>query len=299
MRLLRYRAEGSIFIGNLGKDDMVVPLSRVAGNGQDEILHLAMMAKSGVSLQPIGDPVARADVEVLVPIPKPPSVRDFLTFERHFEIMLRDADGNLPQAWYDFPGFYFTSPHDLFGEGGKVHPPAASKLDYELEVAVIIGKDGRNLTPETAVDHIAGYALFNDYSARDIQAHEMSIGLGPSKCKDFGGALGPVLVTPDEIGGTPGQPDGLLRASVNGRPYSEGELSEMRYSFAEMIAHASTNSWVRAGDVLGSGTCPTGCIAELSKVSGEEAYPWLVEGDVVALSHEVLGTLTTQVGGVQ
>lgn len=292
MKLVRYRDGDDVAIGNV-EGDRVMPWARPAGDGQREILEIAAARER---LDPIGEPRSLVDVELQLPVPRPPSVRDFLTFERHFEIMLRDADGNLPAAWYDAPAFYFTSPHDLIADGGTVEPPDTHALDYELEVAVVIAKDGRNLTPEQAVDHIAGYALFNDFSARDIQSRELTIGLGPSKCKDFGGALGPALVTPDEVPGRPGRPEGTARARVNGRTYSEGEVSDMRFDFAQMIAHASTASRVRAGDVLGSGTVATGCIAELSKTYGESAYPWLQAGDVVELSHDALGTLTTAVG---
>jgi 2-keto-4-pentenoate hydratase/2-oxohepta-3-ene-1,7-dioic acid hydratase in catechol pathway len=295
MKLVRFKtADDVIHIGDLDGRS-IHPLRQARGNGQEEILEIAM---TGERPPPLAAPFEVEAVEILVPIPVPPSLRDFLTFERHFELMLGDADGNLPSAWYDFPAFYFTSPHDVIATGGTVEPPKTKKLDYELEVAVVVGKDGRNLTREQAIDHIAGYVLFNDFSARDIQSIEMPIGLGPSKCKDFGGALGPALVTPEEMPGQPGRPTGILRATVNGRLYSEGELGDMRYDFAQLIAHASTDSYVRAGDVLGSGTCSTGCIAELVKTHGEAAYPWLQSGDVVELSHDVLGVLTTTVGGV-
>lgn len=294
MKLIRFTtADSVLYVGDLD-GDVVHPLRKATGTGQEDILDIALTSERPTPLVP---PIDLATVDVLSPIPIPPSIRDFLTFERHFELMLADADGHLPQAWYDFPAFYFTSPHDVIAPGGTVEPPPdTAKLDYELEVAVVISTDGRNLTPAEAVDHIAGYVLFNDFSARDIQAVEMPIGLGPSKCKDFGGALGPALVTPDELAGTPGRPTGTLRASVNGKVLSKGELGEMRYDFAQLIAHASKNSYVRRGDVLGSGTCSTGCIAELVKTHGEDAYKWLTAGDVVELSHDVLGVLRTTVG---
>lgn len=294
MKLIRYTAaDGDVYIGDLD-GEVVHPLRKAVGNGQDDLLEIAF---SGQRPPPLVPALEVSTVDILAPIPTPPSMRDFLTFERHFELMLADADGNLPQEWYEFPAFYFTSPHDVIGPDGVVQPPDTHELDYELEVAVVIGKDGRNLTPEQAVDHIAGYVLFNDFSARDIQAREWPIGMGPSKCKDFGGALGPALVTPDELEGEPGRPRGTLRARVNGTLYSEGELGEMRYDFAQLIAHASAGSYVRRGDVLGSGTCASGCIAELAKTHGTAAYPWLAAGDVVELSHDVLGVLRNTVGG--
>ncbi|MGH8974689.1 MAG: fumarylacetoacetate hydrolase family protein, partial [Acidimicrobiia bacterium] len=182
------------------------------------------------------------------------------------------------------------------GEGIPV-PPGCAELDYELEVAAVVGRPGSDLDPGRAEAHIAGYTVMNDWSARDTQRREMRLGLGPAKGKDFATSLGPVLVTPDEL-----EPyrrdkafDLAMTARVNGAEWSRGRLHDIHWSFGELLAHASRGTVLRAGDVIGSGTCGTGCILELSAVHGSAAYPWLRPGDVVELSVDELGTLTNPV----
>jgi 2-keto-4-pentenoate hydratase/2-oxohepta-3-ene-1,7-dioic acid hydratase in catechol pathway len=169
-------------------------------------------------------------------------------------------------------------------------------MDYELEVAAVIGRAGADLSPEAAERHIAGYCIMNDWSARDIQRREMKLSLGPAKGKDFATSLGPYLVTPDEL-----QPhrkdkafDLTMTASVNGREYSRANLADIHYSFGELVAYASRGTRVEPGDVIGSGTCGTGCILELSLVHGTGAYPWLQPGDEVTLTVDLLGAISNR-----
>jgi fumarylacetoacetate (FAA) hydrolase len=296
MRLVRYTpaAGGPVTIGLL-RGQAVEPVARPDGDGDAELLAIAMSRSEPA---PIGDAVALDAVSLLTPLARPTTIRDFLTFEQHYRNFLLRSRGTdeVPAEWFRTPVFYFTHPNNIFGDGDEVPRPDTDQLDYELEVAAVLGADGRDVTPAQAPDLIAGYTLFNDYSARDIAGPEMSLGLGASKCKDFANVIGPCLATPDELGGTPGRPDTALSARVNGKPHGGDRLASMHHSFADMIAHASTNSWVRAGDVLGSGTCATGCLLELSSLHGEDAFPWLAPGDVVELEAEGIGTLTTTVG---
>jgi 2-keto-4-pentenoate hydratase/2-oxohepta-3-ene-1,7-dioic acid hydratase in catechol pathway len=168
-------------------------------------------------------------------------------------------------------------------------------MDLELEVAAVIGRDGRNLTPEQARDHIAGYTIFNDWSARDIQGDEMRLGLGPAKGKDFASTLGPWLVTPDEL--EPYRRDDRLdlglQAWIDDVPLGEGDrLSSMAWSFEELVAYASRSAWVRAGDVIGSGTCGNGALAELwGRRGSTEDPPPLEPGNVVRVTVEGIGTI--------
>ena len=179
---------------------------------------------------------------------------------------------------------------------------ARSDLDLELEVAVIIGRAGRNLPPEEAAAYIAGYTIFNDWSARDLQIEEMKLGLGICKGKDFANTLGPWIVTPDEL-----EPfrsgdrlDLDLRARINDRELGDDTLANMAWSFEELIAYASRGAWIRPGDVLGSGTCGSGCLLELRGRHGRDAYPALAAGDTVTLSVQGIGELTnTIVAGVE
>ncbi|MGP3960972.1 fumarylacetoacetate hydrolase family protein [Nonomuraea sp. 3N208] len=251
----------------------------------------------------LGDPPGPHVSEVrLLPPLQPPSMRDFVTFEEHVEGVRRSIDtaAGVPDAWYDAPTFYFTNPHALIGAHDHVPvPPGSHVLDFELEVAVVIAREGRDLTPEQARDHIAGYTLFNDWSARDLQSREMQVGLGPCKGKDTATTLGPYLVTPDEV-----EPyrdaDGFLRlaltAEVNGEMVGRDLLSNMSWTFEEMIAYASRGTVVRPGDVLGSGTCGNGgCLAELWGVRGAQTPPPLKPGDTVTLTADVLGTVSNTV----
>ncbi|MGW7132378.1 fumarylacetoacetate hydrolase family protein [Streptomyces bobili] len=242
-----------------------------------------------------------SQVRLLPPL-QPASVRDFVTFEEHVEGVRRSVDGvsGVPEQWYAAPTFYFTNPHAVYGPHDDVPvPPGSQVLDFELEVAAVIGREGRDLTPERARDHIVGYTVFNDWSARDLQSAEMKVGLGPCKGKDTATTLGPYLVTADEL-----EPyrdaDGFLRlalrAEVNGETVGEDLLSHMSWTFEEMTAYASRGTRVMPGDVLGSGTCGNGgCLAELWGLGGERNPPPLKPGDTVSLIVEGLGTLTTTV----
>ncbi|MET9377354.1 fumarylacetoacetate hydrolase family protein [Streptomyces sp. NPDC002992] len=242
-----------------------------------------------------------SQVRLLPPL-QPSSVRDFVTFEEHVEGVRRSVSGEagVPDQWYVAPTFYFTSPHAIYGPQDDVPmPPGSSVLDFELEVAAVIGRDGRDLTPETARDHIIGYTIFNDWSARDLQSAEMRVGLGPCKGKDTASTLGPYLVTADEL-----EPyrdaEGFLRlaltAEVNGEKVGSDLLSNMSWTFEEMTAYASRGTRIVAGDVLGSGTCGNGgCLAELWGRRGEQVPPPLKPGDTVTLTVEGLGSLTNRV----
>ncbi|MFC8392589.1 MULTISPECIES: fumarylacetoacetate hydrolase family protein [unclassified Streptomyces] len=242
-----------------------------------------------------------SEVRLLPPL-QPASVRDFVTFEEHVEGVRRSVDGSagVPEQWYAAPTFYFTNPHAVFGAyDGVPVPPGTAALDFELEVAAVIGREGRDLTPEQARDHIVGYTVFNDWSARDLQSAEMKVGLGPCKGKDTATTLGPYLVTADEL-----EPyrnaDGFLRlaltAEVNGEKVGEDLLSHMSWTFEEMTAYASRGTRVVPGDVLGSGTCGNGgCLAELWGRRGEQVPPPLKPGDTVTLTVEGIGILTNTV----
>ncbi|MFJ6436174.1 fumarylacetoacetate hydrolase family protein [Streptomyces sp. NPDC091416] len=244
----------------------------------------------------------QASLVRLLPPLQPSSIRDFVTFEEHVEGVRRSVDGvaGVPEQWYAAPTFYFTNPHAVYGPGEDVPmPPGSEVLDFELEVGAVIGREGRDLTPEQARDHIVGYTVFNDWSARDLQSAEMKVGLGPCKGKDTATTLGPFLVTADEL-----EPfrdaDGFLRlaltAQINGVTVGTDLLSNMSWTFEEMAAYASRGTRVVPGDVLGSGTCGNGgCLAELWGLRGERTPPPLRPGDTVGLTVEGLGTLTSTI----
>jgi 2-keto-4-pentenoate hydratase/2-oxohepta-3-ene-1,7-dioic acid hydratase in catechol pathway len=238
------------------------------------------------------------ETHLLAPVPVPPSVRDFYAFEQHVRTARERRGLEMEPDWYELAVFYFSNPASIVGDGDDVAvPPGCNELDYELEVAAVIGRAGRDLDAADANAHIAGFTIMNDWSARDLQRREMKLNLGPAKGKDFATTLGPFLVTPDELDDAASghSYDLAMTATVNGRPYSRASLADISRGFGELAAYASRGAWLRPGDILGSGTCGTGCILELSLVHGAEAFPWLAPGDVVSLSVERLGTITNRI----
>jgi fumarylacetoacetate (FAA) hydrolase len=217
------------------------------------------------------------EVELLPPVLHPPSVRDFYTFEQHVKAARARRGLEVPEEWYRIPVFYFSNPAVIYGPETEIpYPEGTEELDYELEVAAIIGDEGR----------IGGFTVMNDWSARDLQRDEMTVGLGPSKGKDFATSLGPIVVTPDEFDGS----SGTMIARVNGEERSRGNLADMYHSWRAIVAHAARNTQLLPGDVLGSGTVGTGCILE----HGDGR--WLQPGDVVELEVEGIGVLGNRIG---
>lgn len=242
--------------------------------------------------------VALGEVQLRAPIPVPPSVRDFFAFEEHVTTSSAALGHGVEPVWYEQPIFYFTNPAAIRGPYDDVPvAPGSSAFDFELEVAAVIGRVGADLDPAEALSCVAGYVALCDWSARDLQAKEMRGNLGPAKAKDTATSLGPWMVTPDEL--APRQAgnayDLTMRASVNGHEYSRGNMSTIYWTFGQLIAYASRGTEVRPGDVIGSGTVGTGCILELSRVHGQDAYPWLVPGDRVELAIDELGTVDTTI----
>ena len=246
-----------------------------------------------------GDEIVAADgrrfafdsVELGPPVQRVPSFRDFYAFEQHVKTARGRRGLEMIPQWYELPVFYFSNPHAMVGHDAAVTaPPYGKWLDYELEVACVIGTPGRDLSPTAAESHVAGLCVLNDWSLRDVQRQEMAVGLGPAKGKDFATSLGPVLVSLDELADrrTAKGYDLQMLARVNGVEYSRGNLKDLHYSFGEMIARASQGVELLAGDVIGSGTVGTGCILELGP---ETVGGWLKPGDVVELEVERLGIL--------
>ncbi len=236
-------------------------------------------------------------VRLHAPIQRPPTFRDAYAFETHVKTANANRGRDVPEEWYRFPIFYFTNPNNIFGPEDEIPYPAyTNELDYELEIAVIIGKPGRELKPEDAAKHIFGYTILNDWSARDVQRDEMRVSLGPAKGKDFATSLGPCILTPDDLtdkaAGRPGIYDLSMRACINGTERSRGNLKDMYWSFGDVLARASESVTLMPGDVIGSGTVGTGCLMELTKAKG----PWLQDGDTVELEIERIGTLKNKIG---
>ena len=236
------------------------------------------------------------------PILRPPGFRDFYAFEQHVATMWGRRGSEIPEAWHRLAIFYFSNTSEIRGPDDAIWAPRGSaELDFELEVGAIVDTPAFNLPEERAGEAIGGYFVLNDWSARDLQRDESAVRLGPAKGKDFGTSIGPWIVTPDELADrwAPGAnaPDLDMTATVAGADgrtveVSQGSWATARYSFAQMLARASTDVHVRAGEILGSGTVGTGCLLE---VKDDTLQRWLEPGDVVTLAIEQLGELRTPV----
>jgi fumarylacetoacetate (FAA) hydrolase len=257
---------------------------------------------SGV-LDPDDDAVlGAANLAFGPPILRPPAFRDFYAFEQHVATMWNRRGGEIPEAWFRLPIFYFSNVSELRGPGEPVWAPKGSEeLDFELEVGAIVDTPAYNLPEERAAEAIGGYLIVNDWSARDLQRDESTVRLGPAKGKDFALTIGPWIVTPDELADRWASgamaPDIEMTATVRATDgsvteVSRGSWSSARYSFGQMLARAATDVHVRPGDLLGSGTVGTGCLLE---VKDSTLKRWLQPGDTVNLAIERLGSLASPV----
>lgn len=241
-----------------------------------------------------------SDARLAVPV-EPRAMRDFLTFEAHIAGMKKNEPGNgqVPEQWYEAPAFLFMNPWSVVPSGADIPmPPFTHRLDFELEVAAIVKNTVRDVAIEEASEHIAGYCILNDWSARDIQGTEMRIGLGPSKGKDFANTLGPWITTPDELEPyREGDRFALeMSVSVNGEVVGTDNLRNMSWSFEEMLVHASRDAWVGAGDILATGTASQGALSERwARAGGDLVVPPLQVGDVVTMTVQGLGTIENRV----
>ncbi len=237
-------------------------------------------------------------LRLLSPIPTPPSVRDFYAFEQHVRAARARRGAEMIPEWYQFPVFYFSNPSAIQGHNDLIeYPQGSQEMDFELEIACVIGKSGKNIPAANASEYIFGYMVMNDWSARDLQREEMRMSLGPAKGKDFATSLGPWLTTPDELAGrrmssgAEERYDLTITGKVNGKEVSRANFKDMYYTFPQMLERASQRVTLRPGDIVGSGTVGTGCILEL----GPEVQPWLQPGDVVEMEIERLGILRNQI----
>ncbi len=264
-------------------------------------LRVEALAEIVDSFEPRGAPsdddavIDADDVRFGPPILRPPAFRDFYAFEQHVATMWRRRGGEVPEAWYRLPIFYFSNTSEIRGPGDLVWAPhGCVELDYELEVGALVDTPAFDLPPERAEEAIAGYFVLNDWSARDLQRDETTVRLGPVKGKDFATSIGPWLVTPDELDDVRAGKayDLAMTVDVGAVRTSTGNWSAVHFSFAEMLARACADVHVRPGEVLGSGTVGGGCLLE---GKDETLGRWLEPGDAVALTIGRLGTLTTPV----
>jgi 2-keto-4-pentenoate hydratase/2-oxohepta-3-ene-1,7-dioic acid hydratase in catechol pathway len=275
MRLVTYDAGAGPRVGALAGDDgQVIDLAF----GGDMIAYIAAGAPESTTV-----PVEGA--RLLAPL-RPRSLRDFLGFEGHMRNALSRLGRPIPDEWYEVPAYYKGMPDTVIGPDEEIPWPAwTDRLDHELELAAVIGREVRDVAPEDAAGCIFGYTIWNDMSARDVQARELPIGMGPGKAKDWDGSnvLGPCIATADELDASAV----AMRVRVNGELWGEDTSAHMHHTFADMIAYASRSQTLYPGDVLGSGTATGG--------SGLELDRWLAPGDVVELEIEGIGVLRNRI----
>jgi fumarylacetoacetate (FAA) hydrolase len=232
----------------------------------------------------------------LPPVPDPRTFRDFYAFEQHVKAARARRGLDMIPEWYQMPVFYFSNTGSLRGHLEPIKKPAATQaLDFELELACVIGRNIQDASGQAAEEAIFGYTVLNDWSARDLQREEMKCSLGPAKGKDFATSVGPWLVTKDELADRrvgPGRYDLTMLARRNGREISRANAKDMYFDFTKLIERGSRDAMMYIGDLIGSGTCGTGCILELGP---EAAGAWLQPGDEIELEIERLGTLATTI----
>lgn len=294
MRLVTHVVAGVDRIGLVADGEVTTLETR---DRLEEILDRGPAELAALATAPADEQVPRValgDAHLRAPL-RPPSLRDSIGFLQH----LRNSSGReeLDPAFDRQPAFYFSNHRAVVGASDAVAvPPGCEMFDLELEVAAVVGTPGRDLTPDEAWAHIAGYTIYCDWSARDLQIAEMPLGLGPAKGKDSANTLGPALVTADELeDARRGRGFALaMEARVNDDVVATGSLADMDWSFGELLAHMSRGTDLLPGDVIGSGTVPMGCLLEhyvASLVGGSDFRGWLAPGDTVRLEVDRLGVL--------
>ncbi|MFN5705049.1 MAG: fumarylacetoacetate hydrolase family protein [bacterium] len=317
MKLVSYKTENQeklgVFINghiyNLHSVDKLIPhtMSEFLWGGV-ELMERAHKVNDGIKA---GNITAREEVffEILAPVPHPTSCRDGYAFRQHVASARRNRGVDMIPEFDQYPIFYFTNHNAVQGPGEiECMPDHFEKLDFELEVAVVIGKKGRNIKASEADDYIAGYMIMNDMSARTLQMEEMLLNLGPAKGKDFSTVIGPWMVTPDELQqylvpakeNHTGKNFNLdMKCWVNGVEVSSGNVADMDWTFAEIIERCAYGVDILPGDVIGSGTVGTGCFLELNGTGllNDKSFKpqWLQNGDVVEMEITGLGRLSNTI----
>src|ERR1700712_4791404 len=313
MKLVSYKTEDREHLGiyankhiyNLNSCDKLIPDNMNESLwGGDELMERAKKINAGILS---GKLEAKEELfyELIAPVPHPSSCRDGYAFRQHVAAARRNRRVDMIKEFDQYPIFYFTNHNAIQGPGEiECMPDHFQKLDFELEVAVVLNKKGRNIKAEDADNYIAGYMIMNDMSARTLQMEEMLLNLGPAKGKDFSTVIGPWLVTPDELepykvapkeGHTGNSYNLAMTCSVNGIQVSAGNMADMDWTFAEIIERCAYGVTIHPGDVIGSGTVGTGCFLELNGTGklndADYIEQWLQVGDVVEMEIEGLGTL--------
>jgi 2-keto-4-pentenoate hydratase/2-oxohepta-3-ene-1,7-dioic acid hydratase in catechol pathway len=298
MRIGTYEAGGRTVSGVI-EGDGEAAVVRPLPEGVTVLDVLAQTPEQRAKLA-LGEPTPLSRVRLLAPH-QPPTVRDFVGFEQHMQgmVMTEGPTATMPQAWYEAPAFYFSNATSIYATGDLIElPPLCERFDYELEVAAVIGTGARDLDLDTAESAIAAYMIYNDWSARDLQTFDRRLGMGWAKGKDTASTLGPWLVTADELEryrDAEGRLDLQMTVWRNGKEIGSDSLANAAWSFAQMLVYASRGTWLVPGDVVGSGTCGSGCLGELWGRRGKLDPPPLQPGDHVKMQVVGIGTIENTV----
>ena len=302
MRLVSYIHNGEKKIGHLIDSNSLIDISSPfdCNNMIDFIADKSYMDDKIISYINSTNctPLNLSNVDIIAPL-KPRSVRDAYAFRQHVETSRKNRGFDMIKEFDDFPVYYYSNADVVTGPGDiKIDEIFMNKLDFELEVAIVISKEGKNIHSSEADEYIAGLMIMNDFSARDLQMKEMKLNLGPAKGKDFATSLGPCIVTLDELSDNIRQTDRgnhyclNMECFINNEKISEDNLKNISWTFAQIIERISMGTTIYPGDVIGSGTCATGCFLELNQGSNER---WLNKGDNIELKVEKLGSLNNKI----
>jgi fumarylacetoacetate (FAA) hydrolase len=303
-------ADGLLYDADLMHPDLPVSMAMLLNYWEDLYpiaLSVDKSIRDGKFSRQLG--ISYESVEILAPVPHPTSCRDAYAFKQHVASARRNRKLDMIPEFDQYPIFYFTNHNSIQGPGEvECMPDHLQKLDFELEVAIVICKPGRNIRAAEANEYIGGYMIMNDFSARQLQIEEMLLNLGPAKGKDFSTAIGPMLVTPGELepfkvdckpNHTGNAYNLLMKCSVNGMQVSEGNLADMDWTFEEIIERCSYGVQLYPGDIIGSGTVGTGCFLELNGTGklNDPDYKeqWLKEGDIIEMEIDNLGKLSNSI----
>lgn len=303
MKIIRYKYKNIIYIGLIINGKHVIDIKKLGIKVDDTISFIDFL--SNKNFQP-KKPYSEKDlveldkIKLLTPIEKPNSLRDAYAFKNHVQAGRKGRGLPMIKEFDDFPVYYYSNHSSITNPGNiYINKNHLKKLDFELEVAIVIAKEGKNISIDNADDYIFGFMIMNDWSARDIQMNEMKLNLGPAKGKDFATSLGPYLVTKDElkkkvIKTEHGNAyDINMKAFINDKKVSEDSCKNMHWTFAQIINRISIGTTLYPGDVIGSGTCGTGCLLEINLT--EKTDKWLKLGDKIRLEIDELGVLENKI----
>ena len=307
MKIVSYIYNNELLFGHLYEDQTIIDLHKFSKKEFNANNIIDFISQQLFNDKLVNDYIYKKinvisikDVKVVSPIPFPRSIRDAYAFKQHVEAGRRSRGLDMIPEYDDFPVYYYSNHQCVFGPGKiKLDSIFLNELDFELEIAAVIGKEGYNIDKNIADEYIAGFMIMNDWSCRSIQKKEMKLNLGPAKGKDFATSFGPYLVTADElkknvISKKNGNRYNLkMSCSVNGVNYSNDNFKNITWTFSEIIEQVSKGTKIFPGDIIGSGTCATGCFLELNHSLDKEI--WLKENDEVKITIEKLGTLTNTI----